>query len=75
MKKICNLYMTFDTEAETLNIESEVSNCNAFEILGMLEAKRHDLMRQLYNPNEFIRTRRHENGESEAIIYKGDEDK
>lgn len=72
MKKTFNLYMTFDTEAETLHVSTEVEGCNAFEMLGMLEAKRYDLMRQLYNPNEFKRIR---NGESDEIIYKGDEDK
>ena len=72
MKKTFNLYMTFDTEAETLHVSTEVEGCNAFEMLGMLEAKRYDLMRQLYNPNEFKRIR---NRESEEIIYKGDEDK
>lgn len=75
MKKTFNLYMTFDTEAETLCVSTEIEGCNAFEMMGMLEAKRYDLMRQLYNPNEFTRIRRCENGESEEIIYKEDEDK
>lgn len=74
MKKTFNLYMTFDTEAETLHVSTEVEGCNAFEMMGMLEAKKYDLMRQLYNPNKFTRIRRCENGESEEIIYKGAED-
>lgn len=70
MKKTFNMYMTYDTEAQTLSVDTEVCGCDGFELLGMLEAKRYDLMRQLYNPNEFKRIR---NGESDEIIYKGDE--
>ena len=73
MLKTLDIKITFDTTTNTLNTTSEVEGFDALEILGLLELRKQDIMQQLYNPNEFERVRKYENGESDKVIYKGNE--
>lgn len=44
----------YETREGTM-VETENEGYNAIEILGLLEAKKRDLMEQIYNPDRFKR--------------------
>ena len=55
MIKKFTLEAEFNTETEHLKIHKTNQGFTALEILGIMEMQQHDLLKQIYNPNDFER--------------------
>lgn len=73
MIKTFVMKVTVDTTTHQMTTETTNEGFEPLELFGVFESKKQDLLNQFYNPNDFVRVMKHKNGESEELIYKGDD--